>query len=304
MRPTYPLALSLLLWTAALLPAAVYAQDGNAAAMREHLQDLPNLARNHGFVFVGTVSLLNTRQQPRCASGVEHRFAYKVSDVLWSDPDSPVAKDYVVEKDYIDCQQKALPSSFSAGSKVIVFAEARPLHGYAWLPPLHFTPEYLALVQGWLSDLRLKAGDPVLLEIRQHLMEESTHPNSQPLVFLGQVRRVARMPEVSLSMPRRDMDIDVTRVLAGNLPSEFRGPSLTTWCNSMKCSGLSADSKVLGYCDLIDWHGCLLSSSYSDANIKLLESWLRQTKASLLQPSPWPAVLRDVTRASLYGGGR
>jgi hypothetical protein len=261
-------------------PATVLAQDADASAIREHLEDLDNLARNHGFVFVGNVSSLRTRSQARCASGVEHRFSYAVTDPLWSDPDSPIAKDYVVEKGYIDCQQKPLAGSFIVGSKVIVYAEERPGHGYAWLPPLHFTPERLAHVQSWLADLRLKVGDPVLLRIRQHLMEQSNHSNAKSLVILGEVRRIAPMPKAWTVAPRRDIDIDITRVLAGHLPSESRGTSLRTWCNDfIKCSGLNVGSKVLGYCDLAEeWRGCLLSSLVSDANIKLLESWLSQTE--------------------------
>lgn len=262
-------------------PATVFAQDADASAIREHLEDLANLARNHGFVFVGNISSLRTRPQARCASGIEHRFAYTVTDPLWSDPDSLIM-DCVVEKSYIDCQQKPLAASFIVGSKVIVYAEARPGHGYAWLPPLHFTPERLAQVQSWLADLRLKVGDPVLLQIRQHLMEQSNHSNAKSLVILGEVRRIAPMPKAWTIMPRRDIDIDITRVLAGHLPSESRGTSLRTWCNDfIKCSGLNVGSKVLGYCDLAEeWRGCLLSSSNSDANIKLLESWIRQTESS------------------------
>jgi hypothetical protein len=87
------------LWS---FPATVLAQDADASAIREHLEDLPNLARNHGFVFVGNISSLHSRPQARCASGVEHRFAYTVTDPLWADPDSLIAKDYVVEIGYID----------------------------------------------------------------------------------------------------------------------------------------------------------------------------------------------------------
>jgi len=121
-----------------LFPASLCAQDADALAIRQHLEDLPNLARDNSFVFVGNVSSHRTRQQPRCASGVEHRLAYKVTDVLWSDPDSPITKGHVVEKSCIDCRQKPLPTSFVVGSKVIVYAQVRPLQGYAWLPPFAF----------------------------------------------------------------------------------------------------------------------------------------------------------------------
>jgi hypothetical protein len=278
LHPKRSLILGLLcaLWC---FPATAFAQDVDASAIREHLEDLANLARNHGFVFVGNVSSLRTRSQVRCASGVEHRFAYTVTDPLWSDPDSLIAKDYVAEKSYIDCRQKPLAASFVVGSKVIVYAEARPSHGYAWLPPLHFTPERLAQVQSWLADLRLKVGDPVLLQIRQHMMDQSIHSNAKSLVFLGEVRRIAPVPKVWTITLRRDMDIDITRIFAGHLPSESRGASLRTWCNSIQCSGLNVGSEVLGSCDLAEeWRGCLLSSSTSGANIKLLESWIRQTE--------------------------
>lgn len=274
-----------LLLTALLLvvcfPAILSAQQAHASAMRKQLEDLPNLARNHGFVFIGNISSLRTRPQSHCASGVEHRVAYKVTEVLWSDPDSLVAKNYVVEKDYIDCRQKALPSSLFPGSKVIVYAEVPPAYGYRWLPPLRFTPEQLAQVQSWLADLRLKVGDPVLLEIRQRLIDQSTGPHSAPLVFLGQVHRISPMPEVWLTMPRRDMDVDVTKVLEGSRPYESQGSPLRTWCNSIRCAGLSVGAKVLGYCEFGDkGNGCLLSSSNSDANIKLLESWLQPPHSS------------------------
>jgi hypothetical protein len=168
LRPKRSLLFGLLcaLWC---FPATVLAQDADASEIREHLEDLANLARNHGFVFVGNISSLHTRPQARCASGVEHRSAYTVTGPLWSDPDSLIAADYVVEKGYIDCQEKPLAPSFIVGSKVIVYAEARPGHGYAWLPPVHFTPERLAQVQTWLADLRLKVEDPVLLGIRQQI---------------------------------------------------------------------------------------------------------------------------------------
>jgi hypothetical protein len=269
-------------------PATVLAQDVDVSAVLEHLEDLSNLARNRGFVFVGKVSSLRTRQQARCASGVEHRSAYTVTDPLWSDPDSPIAKDYVVEKGYVDCREKPLPASFVVGSKVIVYAEARPGHGYAWLPPLHFTPEHLAQVQSWLEALRLKVGDPVLLQMRQQIMDQSIH--SKSLAFLGEVRRIAPMPKVWTVMPRREIDIDVTRVIAGHLPDESRDTALHTWCNSIQCSGLNVGSRVLGFCDLAEeWRGCLLSYSNSGANIKLLESWLRQNEPTS-SPSTFPSL--------------
>jgi len=270
-----------LLCAVGYFPTAVLAQDADASVIREHLEDLDSLARNHGFVFVGDVSSLRARPRVRCSSGVEHRSAYRVTDPLWSDPDALIAKDYVVEKGYIDCQEKPLAASFVVGSKVILYAEARPGKGYRWLPPLHFTSERLAQVQSWLADLRLKVGDPVLLQIRQHLMDQSTHSNAKPLVFLGQVRQIAPLPKMWTIMPRRDVDIDVTRILAGHLPGESRDMSLRTWCNSIQCSGLNVGGKILGFCDLAEeWRGCLLSPSNSDANIKLLESWLPQTAPS------------------------
>src|SRR5271166_2328135 len=81
----------LTVWNADLGEAA-----GSAMlVIRERLLDSQRLAQNRGFVFIGEVSRNDQVRQKRCAArGVEHKVAYRASEVLWNYPGSMVRENY------------------------------------------------------------------------------------------------------------------------------------------------------------------------------------------------------------------
>jgi len=52
-----------------------------------------------------------------------------------------------------------------------VYCEAEPVQGDRCLPPAKYTDVTLNNVASWIEELRQKAGDPVLLQIHEHLRD-------------------------------------------------------------------------------------------------------------------------------------
>jgi hypothetical protein len=164
------------------------AQDG--ASLRlvdERLQDAHRLAEHHAFVFVGGISRLETVSRPRCRTGVEEKLEYSISTLLWNDPESYAENGSKVAKGFTDCRQRRLPAPFFEGTKLIVDCEAEPVQGDRCLPPAKYTDVTLKNVASWIEQLRQKAGDPVLLQIHEHLRDSLELLPSRPILFLGEV---------------------------------------------------------------------------------------------------------------------
>lgn len=164
------------------------AQDG--ASLRlvdERLQDAHRLAEHHAFVFVGGISRMETVSRPRCRTGVEEKLEYSISTLLWNDPESYAENGSKVAKGFTDCTQRRLPAPFFEGTKLIVACEAEPVQGDRCLPPAKYTDVTLKNVASWIEQLRQKAGDPVLLQIHEHLRDSLELLPSRPILFLGEV---------------------------------------------------------------------------------------------------------------------
>jgi hypothetical protein len=164
------------------------AQDG--ASLRlvdERLQDAHRLAEHPAFVFVGGISRMETVSRPRCRTGVEEKLEYSISTLLWNDPESYAENGSKVAKGFTDCTQRRLAAPFFEGTKLIVDCEAEPVQGDRCLPPAKYTDVTLKNVASWIERLRQKAGDPVLLQIHEHLRDSLELLPSRPILFLGEV---------------------------------------------------------------------------------------------------------------------
>ena len=163
------------------------AQDG--ASLRlvdERPQDAHRLAEHHAFVFVAGISRMETVSRPRCRTGVEEKLEYSIS-TLWNDPESYAENGSKVAKGFTDCTQRRLPAPFFEVTKLIVYCEAEPVQGDGCLPPAKYTDVTLNNVASWIEELRQKAGDPVLLQIHEHLRDSLELLPSRPILFLGEV---------------------------------------------------------------------------------------------------------------------
>jgi len=182
-----------------------------------------------------------------------------VRDLLWSDVESHVHKGYVVGKCSIDCTQKPLPAPLQEGSKVVVLCGIR-LGSYTCLTAAEATIANLNRVQQWVDELRSGQGDPVLLQIHEHLIEDadlirkskvrSPHTfilngeNLRPFVFGGAVVVMEPIPRIAAVTVPRMTDVSVSRVLFGEL-SEHQ---IRVACKSNNCASATVGVKVVGYC--------------------------------------------------------
>ena len=73
------------------------------------------------------------------------------------------------------------------GTKLIVYCEAEPVQGDLCLPPAKYTDLTLNNVASWIEELRQKAGDPVLLQIHEHLRDSLELLPSRPILLLGEL---------------------------------------------------------------------------------------------------------------------
>ena len=106
---------------------------------------------------------------------------------LWNDPESYAENGSKVAKGFTDCTQRRLLAPFFEVTKPIVDCEAEPVRGDRCLPPANYTDVTLRNVASWIGQLRQKAGDPVLLQIHEHLRDSLELLPSRPILFLGEV---------------------------------------------------------------------------------------------------------------------
>lgn len=287
--------LAALVFALLYLPAMAFAQAppqaaGPLPALQARLEDHRGLAQDHAFVFLGSVSLNRTIPRPTCKAGVEHRIAYRVTEVLWAEPDSPVVPDYSIEKGFIYCAQKQLPiPQFAVGAKVIVFCGLR-LGFFQCLPPVLFTGENLRTIQVWLKELFHEEGDPALLRIHEALLQSAAllrkraaisaamvndHQN-RPFVFVGSVTNIEKLPQFPAPMsviPRRHMDVSVSQVLWG----EFNEPVVHAWCNSRACGGAALNEEVILHCSPApSFDECSSPAPFSEGSLKKVQFWIAE----------------------------
>jgi hypothetical protein len=130
---------------------------------------------------------METVSRPRCRTGVEEKLEYSISTLLWNDPESYAENGSKVAKGFTDCTQRRLPAPFFEVTKLIVDCEAEPVQGDRCLPPANYTDVTLRNVALWIGQLRQKAGDPVLLQIHEHLRDSLEFLPRRPILFLGEV---------------------------------------------------------------------------------------------------------------------
>lgn len=260
------------------------------SAIHTRLQDHRSLAQDHSFVFVGSVSQNQTIPRPTCKAGVEHRIAYRVAELLWVESDSPIVPEYSIEKGFIDCAQKSLPSpEFAVGAKVIVFC-GRKLGFFQCLTPVPFTDGNLRIIKTWLDEVRRDEGDPALLLIHEALLRSAarlrkratTSPamandhHNRPFVFVGRVTNIDKPPQFPAPMsviPRLHMDIAVSQILW----NEVDEPVVHAWCNSRSCGGAVLNEKVILHCDPASpFDECSSPAVFSEASLKKVQSWVAE----------------------------
>ena len=156
----------------ALLVTPLLRADSTAllAAISQRLRDHRTVAQHGALVFAGEITRLQEIPRPRCSTGVEHRVTYRILQILWREPDSSETAGYTVNKAFIDCAEKPLPSPpFVAGIKVFVYCETR--RRFTCLPPVEATSENGKRVRSWLDELQAAEGDPALLQIHERLRQ-------------------------------------------------------------------------------------------------------------------------------------
>ena len=252
--------------------------------IHERLQDSERLAENQGFVFVGEVSRNDEVRQKRCAVwGVEHKVAYRVSEILWNYAGSLTKKGDEARKGFIDCRQVPLPPPFVTGVKVIVYCEAPGAGmGDVCYSPVLLTDDRLRKVQSWIEELRQREGDPVLLQIHQRLRDSLQRGPTHPLLLLGQITWIEPRPRAFTIMPLLTMRMSVSRVLWGR----YKEPEITSGCPGNDCSNLAVGAKMIVFCEY-PWAvyapqapGCggLVSSAFTVENVRRVEGWAAQAR--------------------------
>jgi len=266
----------------------------------ERLRDPHHLAQHHSFVFVGEISRMETIHHHRCRAGVEEKLEYRISELLWNDPDSYARSGGNVGKGFIDCTQKRLPPPFEAGSKVIVYCEAEPARGDRCLPPVHFADDRLQKVRAWIDELKQKEGDPVLLQIHDHLRDSLELAPSRPILFLGQVswaEPINRGPRICTICELPTVRVAVNRLLWGY---DAKEREIAFSCRG--CADFSLGMKVIAYCGS-PWPNytgpermcSLATSAYTDENVHRAERWAAQARQNQ------QAVILSKIRKSLDG---
>ena len=266
--------------------------DAVMLAMHDRLQDSSRLAQHRAFVFVGEISRMEAVRRPRCKSGIENKVAYRVSQILWMDPDSVVRSGYVVEKDFIDCAQNRLPPPFDVGVKVIVYCEIKRAYDCQILVP--FTDDRLRRVQLWIDELRRTEGDSVLLQIHYRLRDSLELTPSRPFLLFGQVTSVdlPRKFHIGSIVMRPGMLVTVSRLLWGY----YKEPEVRALCPFWDCSGIAVGDSVIVYCE--SPYGppgqCrFTTTAFTDENVRRVEEWARQARERQ------PALILDKIRKSL-----
>jgi hypothetical protein len=268
-------------------------------ALHEPLQDSERLAKRQGFVFVGEVSRNEKIRQRRCASGVEQKVAYRVSQVLWNFASSLVGPGYEVSKGFIDCRRSPL-TSFGEGAKVIAYCEAEPGQGYNCNAPVLFTDDRLGEVQLWVDELRHKEGDPALLQIHHRLRDSLELGPSRPLVLFGQITRIDPPSYINTVTIPRYMHVTPSRLLWGY----NKAPEVLVDCPFRDCSAVAVGAKVIAYCELLSvYEGppgrcSFASAAFTDENVSRVEEWVKQARRRQ------PALILERIRKSLAAADR
>lgn len=250
-------------------------------ALHAPLQDPDRLARNQGFFFEGEISRNESIHQSRCASGREQKIAYRVSQVLWDDPDSLLRPGYTVSKDFIDCRRTPLPS-WVPGTRVIAYCEALRGQGYNCLAPVMFTDDRLFRVKQWLAELAAQEGNPELLKMHHRLRDSLELAPSRPLLLLGQVTWVTSKKAFAVHsitmLPT--MRVSLSRLLWGY----YKGVEVDAVCPHRDCSNVAVGANVIAYCQAMDVYrgppaNCALATLDASAqNIQRAEQWAAQAR--------------------------
>lgn len=256
------------------------------SGISRRLHDHRALAQHHALVFEGEITRLQEIPRPTCSGGVEHRVTYRILQILWSEPDSPETPGYTVNKGFIDCTEKPLPSPpFVVGARVFVYCETR--RSFTCLPPVEGTSKNGKKVRSWLDEIQAAEGGPAMLQIHERLLQSEallrkTPPATPPLlngenssrfVFIGQIVRVQKLSDFPTLriVPRLEMDVKVSRVLWG----DYKDTVLAAWCNSSRCGGAMAGETVIMHCYATHPRAeCSAPVPYSDDAFKKMETWV------------------------------
>lgn len=231
---------------------------------------------------------METIPTTKCKAGVEHKVTYLLAKILWIGPDSIEEPGRLVpSKAFIDCTEKPLPSPpFGVGAKVIVYCEARM--NFDCLAPIELTSNG-ARVQAWLDEVEAAEGSPALLQIHQRLLEYAalvrrTAPRmpvypTAPFLFVGKVVSLEGAPCISAKpcmspvVPRRSMELAVSRILWG----DFTRSVVHASCNSWRCGDATAGETVFMSCGRISSSlDCSSPAPYSDDALPKVENWLAE----------------------------
>ena len=257
-------------------------------AIFKRLQDHQGVARNHALIFEGEITRLQVIPRRACKAGVEHRLTYRISEILWAEPDSPATSGYTVSKGFIDCTERPLSSPpFIVGTRVLVYCETKL--NLVCLSPVEITNKNRMKVRSWLDELRAAEGDPALLQIHERLRQSDellrktrlgaqpvlNEEGGDPFLFVGQVTSVQNLsdfPNLTV-LPRLEMDIAVSRVLWGS----YKDTAVIAWCNSARCGGATAGETVIMHCYAArPPTECSAPASYSDDSLKKVETWIAE----------------------------
>lgn len=222
--------------------------------------------------------------QHRCRAGVEEKLEYRITELLWNDPDTYARIGGTVGKGVVDCTLKRLPAPFQVGTKMIVYCEAEPARGDRCLAPVQFTEDRFKKVQAWVDELKRKEGDPELLRIHDQLRDSLELAPSRPILFLGQVSWTepkSSGPRICLVCALPTVRIAVNRLLWGY---DAKERELTFACRQ-GCADLTIGSHVIAYCGS-PWPAyagperiCFLfSSAYTEENVRRVEEWAAQAR--------------------------
>ena len=255
-------------------------------AIYKRLRDHRGLAQHHAVVFEGEITGLQAIPRPTCIAGVEHRVTYRISEILWLEPDKPEAPGYTVSKGFIDCREQLFPSPpFVIGAKMLVYCETR--RRFACLPPVELANQNGMRVRSWLDEVRSAEGGPALLQIHEKLLQSvallrKTPPGmppvlngetSHPFLFVGQVTRVQELSDFPMRtvVPRLEMDFAVSHVLWG----DYKNSIVRAWCNSSQCGGATSGETVIMHCYATRSRAeCSAPAPYSEEALKKVETWI------------------------------
>jgi hypothetical protein len=275
------LSLCCLMCTAAL-QAQVAQSSAALETLHAPLQNPDRLVKRRGFLFVGEISRNEEIHQHRCASGVERKIAYRVTQVLWDYPDSLLGPGYTVSKGFTDCRRTSLPT-WEAGTRVIAYCEALPGQGYKCLAPVMFTDDRLVRVKYWIAELAAREGNPELLKMHYLLHDSLELAPSRPLLLLGKVtwatpKQQFPFPQTITILPT--MRVSVSRLLWGY----YKELEVNAVCPHRDCSNVAVGGKAIVYCEAMGVYNgppayCALATvDPTDENVQRVDQWAAQAR--------------------------